>query len=160
MTRQPLDDTLFNLGVGAPGRPHTICVIYIRATPQQIWSALTSRETSRLFFHDTDVELHVGGAIRLLNPSGQPIVAGEVLAVEAPQRLLVSWGELSDPDTLPGHVEYLIDGQGEVSAVTVLNYDIPTPSDDDLAMGRNGWSFTLSSLKSLLETGAPLPQPA
>jgi uncharacterized protein YndB with AHSA1/START domain len=159
MTRNPHEDAVFRKRVSAPGRPHTICVVYIRASAQAIWSALTSRETSRLFFHETDVELHPGGAIRLLDPAGRAIVGGEVLAVDPPLRLLVSWRELSDPDTTPGHVEYIINPQGEVCSLTVLNYDVPTPSDDDLAMGRNGWGFTLSSLKTLLETGAPLPEP-
>lgn len=140
--------------------PHTVLVIYIRATPARVFEALTSRDVSRLFFYETDLEQRLGGHFRLINDNGEAIVAGEVLEHDPPHLIRVSWKELSDPDSAPGEVEYRIEPAGLSTRLTVSNFDHPAPSAEILAMGRNGWSFALSSLKSLLETGEALPSPA
>lgn len=137
--------------------PHTVLVIYVRATPERIFAALTSREESRRFFHETDLEPRLGGHFRLLNDDGEAIVAGKVLEFDPPRLLRMSWKELSEPDSAPGEVEYHIEPAGLSTRLTVSNFDRPAPSAEYIAMGRNGWSFTLSSLKSLLENGEALP---
>jgi hypothetical protein len=71
----------------------------------------------------------------------------------------VSWKELSDPDAIPGEVDYLLEPVGGSTRLTISNYDDPAPPPEYLDMGRKGWGFTLSSLKSLIETGQPLPPP-
>ena len=139
--------------------PHTILVINIRAEPERIWRALTTREESRTFFHDTDIEPRVGGRFRLLAPTGEPITQGEVLTHDPPRRLRVSWKELSYPNAVAGEVDYLLEPVGGSTRLTVSNFDEPAPEPPYLEMGRNGWAFTLSSLKSLIETGSPLPEP-
>lgn len=44
--------------------PHTVYTIYIAATPEQVWQALTTAEFSRKYFSGFAVELQekVGGA--------------------------------------------------------------------------------------------------
>lgn len=140
-------------------QPHTVLVIYIRAEPEVIWRALTTREGSKRFFYETDVELRVGGSFRLLKDDGEPTVEGRVLAVQPPHHLRVSWKELSEPDSKPGEVDYLLEPVGGSTRLTVSNFDDPAPPAEYLDMGRKGWGFTLSSLKSLIETGQPLPEP-
>ena len=139
--------------------PHTILVVYIRAEPDRIWRAITSREQSRSFFHETEIEPRVGGRFRLLNGQGEPITEGKVLAFDPPHHLRVTWKELFDPDSSPGEVDYLLEPVGGSTRLTVANYDDPAPPPEYLDMGRKGWGFTLSSLKSLIETGEPLPPP-
>ena len=139
--------------------PHTVLVIYIRAEPAEIWRALTTREGSKRFFYETDIEQRVGGLFRLLKDNGEAAVSGKVLAIDAPYRLRVSWQELSDPDSKPGEVDYLLEPVGGSTRLTISNYDDPAPPPEYLDMGRNGWGFTLSSLKSLIETGQALPEP-
>jgi uncharacterized protein YndB with AHSA1/START domain len=139
--------------------PHTVLVIYIRAQPDRIWRMLTTREESRAFFYETDVEPRIGGRFRLLKDNGEPTVEGKVLIHDPPHRLRVSWKELSDPDAIPGEVDYLLEPVGGSTRLTISNYDDPAPPPEYLDMGRKGWGFTLSSLKSLIETGQPLPPP-
>ena len=139
--------------------PHTVLVIYIRAEPDRIWRMITTREESRAFFYETEVEHRVGGRFRLFNDQGEAITDGKVLIHEPPHHLRVTWKELSDPDSKPGEVDYLLEPVGGSTRLTVSNYDDPAPSPEYLDMGRKGWGFTLSSLKSLVETGQPLPPP-
>lgn len=139
--------------------PHTIQVIYIRGAPARVWRALTSRDESRKFFYETDVQLRLGGAFRLLDDAGKAIVSGEVLELDAPHLLRVSWRELSDPEHKPGAVEYRLEDVGGSTRLTVSNFDHPAPSAADLDVGRKGWGFTLSNLKSVLETGDALDPP-
>jgi uncharacterized protein YndB with AHSA1/START domain len=139
--------------------PHTVLVIYIRAEPGRIWRMIVTREESRAFFYETEIEPHIGGRFRLYNDQGEPITEGKVLAFDPPHRLRVSWKELSDPDSRPGEVDYLLEPVGGSTRLTVSNYDDPAPPLEYLDMGRKGWGFTLSSLKSLIETGQPLPPP-
>jgi uncharacterized protein YndB with AHSA1/START domain len=140
-------------------QPHTILVVYIRAEPDRIWRMITTREQSRAFFYETEIEPRVSGRFRLYNDQGEAITEGAVQAFDPPHRLRVTWKELSDPYGKPGEVEYLLEPVGGSTRLTVSNYDDPAPPSEYLDMGRKGWGFTLSSLKSLLETGTPLPPP-
>ena len=139
--------------------PHTVLVVYIRAEPARVWQALTTRTESRNFFYETDVDPIIGGRFRLLKDDGEPTVEGKVLACDPPHRLRVSWKELGDPASIPGEVEYVLQDAGGSTRLTVSNYDDPAPEPEFIAMGRKGWGFMLSSLKSFLETGQPLPEP-
>lgn len=96
----------------------------------------------------------------MLNDKNEPIVSGEVLEIDAPNLLRVSWRELTDPTHKPGVVEYRLEDVGGLTRLTVSNFDEPTPSAEDLDIGRKGWGFTLSNLKSVLESGEALPEPA
>ena len=140
-------------------QPHTVLVVYIRAEPARIWRMLTDRAESRSFFYETEIEPRIGGRFRLYNDEGEPITEGKVMAFDPPRRLRVSRKELSDPDSKPGEVDYLLEDVGGSTRLSVSNYDDPAPSAEYLDMGRKGWGFTLSSLKSLVETGQPLPPP-
>lgn len=140
-------------------QPHTVLVVYIRAEPDRIWRMVTTREESRGFFYETEIEPRIGGRFKLYNDQGEPITEGKVLVFEPPLRLRVTWKQLSDPDSRPGEVDYLLEPVGGSTRLTVSNYDDPAPPPEYLDMGRKGWGFTLSSLKSLIETGQPLPPP-
>ena len=57
----------------------------------------------------------------------------------------------------PTLVTYEIEPAGDTVRLTMTeSHDRPI-DDDILSGGRQGWPAILSSLKSLLETGAPLP---
>jgi uncharacterized protein YndB with AHSA1/START domain len=138
--------------------PHTVYTIYIMATPEQVWQALTTAEFSQKYFSGFGVELeeHVGGRFVLRAPDGSEHISGEVLVCERPKRLSVTFNV-----NWPGLVEAL--GQ------TLVSYDIQQagdavrltmtesaerPIDEDIRSGgATGWPAILSGLKSLLETG-------
>ena len=73
--------------------PDLIYVIFIRATAQQVWDALTQSDfTSRYFFGRTiESDWKVGSPWRLIMPDGKTDIEGEVLESDPPRRLKVTW---------------------------------------------------------------------
>ena len=142
-------------------KPLTVYTIYIASTPEKVWEALTSAEFSRRYFfgNAVDVDLRIGGAYIMRTPDGALHISGEVMEC-VPNRKLsvtfnVNWPELVEQlgATL---VTYEIEQAGEAIRLTMTeSHDRPL-DDDILSGGRQGWPAILSSLKSLLETGAPL----
>ncbi len=142
-------------------KPLTVYSIYIAATPEAVWEALTSAEFSRKYFfgNSVEVEPRLGGAFVVRTPDGALHISGEVLAYEPPRKLSVTfnvnWPELIEK-LGPTLVTYEIEPAGEAVRLTMSEgHDRPL-SDDILSGGRQGWPAILSSLKSLLETGQPL----
>jgi uncharacterized protein YndB with AHSA1/START domain len=139
-------------------KPAIVYTIYIAATPEKVWEALTSAEFSRKYFfgNAVEVDLRVGGAYVVRAADGSLHISGEVIECDPPKKLTVTfnvnWPALIEKlgATL---VTYEIEPVGEVVKRTLLqSHDRPI-SDDILSGGRSGWPAILSSLKSLLETG-------
>jgi uncharacterized protein YndB with AHSA1/START domain len=142
-------------------KPAIVYTIYIAATPEQIWQALTSAELSKQYFSGLAVEIEqkVGGAFIVRAPDGSVHISGEVFVCEPPRRLTISW-DVNWPGLKealgPTLVTYEIEPAGEATRLTLMqSHDRPI-SDDVLSGGRQGWPAILSSLKSVLETGKPL----
>ncbi|MGA7804805.1 SRPBCC family protein [Bradyrhizobium sp.] len=142
-------------------KPATVYTIYIAATPEKVWEALTSAEHSgKYFFGNTvEVDLRVGGAYIVRTPGGALHISGEVIECERPKKLTVTfnvnWPELIEK-LGPTLVTYEIEPAGDAVRLTMIeSHDRPL-SDDILSGGREGWPAILSSLKSQLETGKPL----
>ena len=139
-------------------KPTTVYTIYIAATPQQVWQALTSAEFSRKYFfgNAVEVDLRVGGAYVVRTGDGALHISGEVIECDPPRKLTitfdVNWPALIEKlgSTL---VTYEIEPVGEVVKLTLIqSHDRPL-NDDILSGGRQGWPAILSGLKSVLETG-------
>jgi uncharacterized protein YndB with AHSA1/START domain len=142
-------------------KPATVYTIYIACSPERVWEALTSAEFSRKYFfgNAVDVELRVGGAFIVRTPDGALHISGEVIECDPPRKLTVTfnvnWPELIEK-LGPTLVTYEIEPVGEAVRLTMTeSHDRPL-GDDILEGGRQGWPAILSSLKSVLETGAPL----
>ena len=139
-------------------KPKTVYVIYIAATPEKVWQALTSSEFTRKYFWERDVELEPkpGGAFMLRLPDGRVNVRGKVVAYEPPRKLSVTW-QVEWPEEfcrLPEClVTYELAQAGAAVRLTMTeshSWDVP---EAILSGGRTGWPAVLSGLKSLLETG-------
>ena len=142
-------------------KPAIVYAIYIAATPDQVWQALTTAEFSKQYFSGFAIEadLRVGGAFVARAPDGSVHISGEVIECEPPRRLTVTWN-VNWPALIeklgPTLVTYEIEPSGEAVRLTLTeSHDRPI-DDDILSGGRQGWPAILSSLKSLLETGRPL----
>ena len=142
-------------------RPAIVYTIYIASTPEKVWEALTSAEFSRRYFSGfaIEAELRVGGAFAARAPDGAVHISGEVFECDPAKRLTITWN-VNWPDLVeklgPTLVTYEIEQAGDAVKLTMLqSHDRPI-DDDILSGGRAGWPAILSSLKSLLETGAPL----
>jgi uncharacterized protein YndB with AHSA1/START domain len=142
-------------------KPSTIYTIYIAATPELVWQALTSAEFSRKYFfgNAVEVDLRVGGAYIVRTADGGLHISGEVVECEPNRKFTVTfnvnWPALIDK-LGPTLVTYQIEPAGNAVRLTMTeSHDRPL-DDDILSGGRQGWPAILSSLKSLLETGEPL----
>src|SRR5437868_10961371 len=145
-------------------KPLTVYTIYIAATPERVWEALTSAEFSRKYFfgNSVEVEQRVGGAYVVRTPDGALHISGEVVECDPPRKLTVTfnvnWPALIEK-LGPTLVTYEIEQAGDSVRLTLLqSHDRPI-SDDILSGGRQGWPAILSSLKSLLETGNAMTIP-
>ena len=150
--------------------------VYIKATPQAIWDAITKPEWTRRFGYggDAEYDLRRGGAYRgLASPEmragGAPEVAvdGEVLEVDPPRRLVQTWRMLMDADMvaegftrLTYEITETADG---VSRLTLTHELDGAPRLAAILAGEwedqgagGGWSWVLSGLKTVLETGDAL----
>ena len=142
-------------------KPMTAYTIYIAATPQKVWQALTSAEFSRKYFFDNavEVDLKIGGAYIVRTPDGALHISGEVIECDPPRKLTVTfnvnWPALIEK-LGPTLVTYEIEPAGNAVKLTMTEAHDRPLSDDILSGGRQGWPAILSSLKTLLETGEPL----
>jgi uncharacterized protein YndB with AHSA1/START domain/DNA-binding transcriptional ArsR family regulator len=142
--------------------PAYVYTSYIRATPEQVWNALTDRElTGRFWGHHQISDWKVGSRVEHVRTdgSGAADAAGVVTEIEPPHRLAFTFddpGELDDPTFEPSLVTFDIEGSRDIVKLTVTHSRLRT-EDDRAAIGQ-GWPAVFANLKTLLETGEVLPQ--
>jgi uncharacterized protein YndB with AHSA1/START domain len=143
-------------------KPEFVYVTYIRTTIDRLWDALTEPEFTRQYWCETyqDAEWKKGGVWRLCAPDGRIADAGEVLEIDRPRHLAVSWRhELSEEVRAEGFSRMTFDLEtvGDTVKLTVT-HDIETRDSKLIESVSGGWPHILASLKSLLETGKPLEE--
>jgi uncharacterized protein YndB with AHSA1/START domain len=141
----------------------TIYITYIHATPQKVWEALTSASFTRQFFFGRAIELEprVGGAFALRMEDGRVDTEGKVREWNPPRRLAVTWRVvwLEEFRNLPECIVTFDLRPADEMVKLIMTEDHPTPIEEKyLEGGRQGWPLILSGLKTLLETGRPLPK--
>jgi len=137
-----------------------VYVIYIRTTPEKLWRALTEPEFTRRFWADTvqECEWKRGAKWRLMIPDGRVADTGEVIEIDPPRKLVLTWQNHMFPEmTAEGHsrMTYELEPKGSLVKLTV-KHSMDTPGSKLVKAVSNGWPMILSSLKSLLETGESL----
>jgi uncharacterized protein YndB with AHSA1/START domain len=155
--------------------------VYIRATAQAIWDAITLPEWTNQYGYTgyANYDLRSGGAFEVRpNPefkataaaAGFPcpdvIIDGEVIEADAPHKLVTTWRMLMDPGIAEEgftQISYEIkelDGfcsltvTHDLSGAPMLAALVAGTGEDTGAGGGHAW--VLSDLKSLLETGKTL----
>jgi uncharacterized protein YndB with AHSA1/START domain len=137
--------------------------VLIRATPQQIWDAITKPEFTSQYFHGARVETtgEAGSPIRYYAPDGVTRWGDElILESDPPHKLVVPWRSLYD-DELAGEpasrVTWLIEQQdGGVCLLTATHDQLENSPRTALSISGIGWLTVVNGLKTLLETGEPL----
>ncbi len=141
--------------------PFHVYQIYIRASAEQVWRAITDPEFTKQYFHRTAFEstLEAGAPYRMVLPDGSDAVVGTIEEVEPNHHLVMTWRALYDAaavDEPPSRVEWLLTEGGDgVTKLTTIHRDLGL-SPVTSANVADGWHWVLQSMKSLLETGEPL----
>jgi uncharacterized protein YndB with AHSA1/START domain/DNA-binding transcriptional ArsR family regulator len=136
--------------------PAHVYEIYIRATPERIWQALTDPDMTELYYFNSRVasDWQVGSPYSLTNERGTA-VEGEIVAIDPPRLLVQTWHAVfaDIPETT---VTWTITQVGDACKLTVQHGGID-PANTVVSQGlASAWAQLLSSLKSLLETGQAL----
>ncbi len=144
-------------------KPNTVYVTYIASTPEKVWNALTNGEATKQYFFGRriEIELTPGGMFRFWQPDGTLDVEGKVVECDPPRKLSVTWKVMWIPELkkLPEClVTYQIDDLGKVVWLTMTEAHQIELDPKILEGGRRGWPVILNNLKTLLETGKPLPE--
>jgi uncharacterized protein YndB with AHSA1/START domain len=139
-----------------------VYVIYIRTTPEKLWDALTRPEFTRTYWAGCwqDCTWEQGASWKLMIPDGRLGDAGEVLEVEKPRKLVLSWRNEFLPELRTegfSRCTMELEPMGDMVKLTVT-HEIDKPGSKFIASVSTGWPAILSSLKSLLETGDSLDQ--
>jgi uncharacterized protein YndB with AHSA1/START domain len=141
--------------------PSILITTYIASTPEKVWNALTDPEITQRYWSGTRIESDwkVGSKV-IYRRDGKITDEHIVLQVE-PLRLLshtfhpVFIEEFRNEP--PSRVTFEIESGGQVVRLTLIHDEFEEESEVYHACSA-GWPMLMSSLKTLLETGKPLPE--
>ena len=143
-------------------RPEFVYVTYIETTAEKLWEALTSRAFTKRYWFNTEVQSDwkVGSSVALVM-DGKPTDIGEILEADRPRRLSYTFKHVSDEELRKepaSKVVFTLEPHGKVVKLT-LTHEGFIEGGKMLDGISKGWPAILASLKSLLESGAPLAIP-
>lgn len=132
--------------------------IRIDASPEAIFPFLTDpRKIVRWKGVDATVEASPGGVYRV-NVTGARHAVGEYVEVDAPHRVVFTWGWEGDEQLPPGSstvtIELISDGEGTI--VRLTHSGLPEGAD---AAQLQGWEHFLPRLAIVAGGGDPGPDP-
>jgi len=153
LEREPLMETM----------PRHVNQIAIKATPEQVWQAITDPVKTSKFWFNCSIQSswEIGSPVELVNQEGQRQVEGTILALEPPHKLALSWNFLVIPHAIgeaPSRVTWEIKPHTEYHGVTLVTvvHDEIEQAVNTAGVLQNGVPIILSGLKTLLETGTSL----
>ena len=144
-------------------KPQHVYVLYIRSTPEKVWDAIVKPEMTRQYFYGTEIQsdLKVGSSLEyfMKNEQGENVSAltGKILEVVPGKKLVHTFSFPSNDDRSSRasyEIEQIADTDLVKLTVTHDQFDGETRTYKETS---GGWPILLSSLKTLLETGKPLP---
>lgn len=133
--------------------------LFIRATAQQIWDAITKPEFTARYFHGARITV-TDQRYLSLGPDDQVWGDDAVLEFDPPRRLVHGWRSMYDPELAAektSRVSWEIEPQdGDYCLLTVVHDQLERAPKTAASVSGPGWMGVLSNLKTLLETGSPL----
>jgi uncharacterized protein YndB with AHSA1/START domain/DNA-binding transcriptional ArsR family regulator len=136
--------------------------IYVKATPERLWDAITDPEIRAKYNFGAAVhtDWKVGSRIEMAAPNaGFVLGEGEVLEVDPPRRLVHTMHSFFSEEAKaegPTRVAWDIEPVGDSCRVTVTHDQMREGANDQIY---GGWPMILSGLKTWLETGELLTTP-
>lgn len=142
-------------------KPEFIYVSYIATTPERLWAALTQGEFTKKYWYGRRIESdwRAGSPVRFFDGDSDVLTDdGVVLESDPPNRLAYTFRQVDPeaPDAEHSRVTFTLQAHEGMVKLTLVHDELES---EEMAEGfREGWSPILSSLKTFLETGKPLPQ--
>lgn len=142
-------------------KPSYVYVTYIATTPERLWQALTDDRFTRQYWGGRRITSAwtVGSPVSHVRDDNGIDWEGVVLRWEPPRLLSYTFHmQISDGHRVerPSRVTFELELIGSVVKLTLI-HDGFGPDGATFETTRHGWPAIMSSLKSLLESGAPLP---
>ena len=136
--------------------------IYIRATPERLWEAITDEQIRAQFHFGNQIrsEWTAGSDYEITNQHAPNVlIEGKNLEVDPPRRLVQTFHALWDDDSRKAGVSRItweIKPVGDSCRLLVTHDELPSDAPSTLY---GGWPMILSGLKTYLETGTTLTTP-
>ena len=132
--------------------------VFIKASPEAIWDAITKPEFTQKYFHGVTIE--TTHEERRSYWESELKSVQEVLEYDPPRRLVHGWRSWYDPELAAeelSRVTWEVEQQdGGYSLLTVVHDQLEGAPKTAENVSGTGWMMVLSGLKTLLETGRPL----
>ena len=141
------------------GAPQHVFEVYIKASPERLWQAITDPAMTQIYYFNSLVEsdFAIGSPINYKQPDGSLDIEGEVLEADPPHKLVHSfstrWEANDDPPTT---VTWEITPMGSETCRLAVTHAGFTSENATYESVKGGWPMILSGLKTLVETGEPL----
>jgi uncharacterized protein YndB with AHSA1/START domain len=134
-------------------------VVNIKASPDQVWTALTNPQQTRLFWHGAlnHSTWRPGAPWTSESDEGELYLDGEIVEADRPQRMVHTMRFLQDPVAAaepPSLVEISIEAIDGGTQLRLVNTNLG-PAALANVRSAGGWEHILGALKVLLETGRP-----
>jgi uncharacterized protein YndB with AHSA1/START domain len=145
-------------------KPKFVYVIYIRTTPEKLWTALTDQQTIRTYWFGITAESDwkPGSSWALKFEDGRTADTGEILEAVPPTRLVIRWRNEFKPElkaegwsrcTMEIEMaDYYPDHSAKAVKLTI-SHELEGEGTKFVEAVSGGWPKIMSNLKSLLETG-------
>ncbi|CAG7643008.1 hypothetical protein PAESOLCIP111_04406 [Paenibacillus solanacearum] len=150
-------------GIPMDNKPRHVNRIAIKATPEQVWQAITDpAQTSKFWFHcSIRSDWEIGSPLELWDQQGEKKAEGVILVCDPPHQLAMSWKFLAFPDAAgeaPSRMTWEIAAHGELPGVTLVTvvHDEFEEAAHTAKILENGLPIVLSGMKTFLETGSTL----
>ncbi len=139
--------------------------IYIGAPADKVWKGLFDGEMTKHYVYGTRFEgtLKKGTPYAFVGDGSFHVVDGDILEVDPEKRLVMTWRAHWDEraaNDRASRVAYELSAAGPSTTKLRVVHDDFDGATATYTGSVDGWPLMMSSLKSLLETGKPLPMGA
>ncbi|HMK38779.1 MAG TPA: SRPBCC family protein [Bacteroidota bacterium] len=143
-------------------KPQFVYVVYIATTVEKLWNALIDPQMTATYWQHENISDWKPGSRwehRESSKERKLKLVGSVIECSPPRRLVLSWADPSDEAHQEKHSRVTFDLEPVRGVVRLtVTHDRLEPGSGMLEGIKEGWPKVLSSLKSLLESGQPLPR--
>jgi uncharacterized protein YndB with AHSA1/START domain/DNA-binding transcriptional ArsR family regulator len=144
-----------------PAAPDHVYEIYVKASPERVWQAIVEGDQTVGYYYGTRVasDWRVGSPIVYAYPDGSVAADGEILAIDPPRSVEMSfharWDAAVEQEGPVTQIWAVGSSDGGVTKLTLTTKGMALDSET-YRQFTGGIPFILSGLKSLVETGRAL----